>query len=174
METAFSPPAALSSLKESTSNNFAHHPRRAAAWSVCAAIALSGVATSAKSPSSLVEVRLPTADPSPGQKHLSRLKAAKSSGLQQLQSRLRAIGAYEAGDLGPESKPASASSLLESGRFVEQIDWTTSKIPSLNLAEDGEINFFWSDPELYLDLGFYGDGTYSYYAKTRTDRKSVV
>ena len=38
--------------------------------------------------------------------------------------------------------------------------------PYISLATDGEINFLWMLPHLRLDLGFYGDGTYSYYGKT--------
>jgi len=38
--------------------------------------------------------------------------------------------------------------------------------PIISPANDGEINFFWKTEFITLDLGFFGDGSYSYYAKT--------
>ena len=42
----------------------------------------------------------------------------------------------------------------------------TVKEPFITLASDGEINFLWILPNFRLDLGIYGDGSYSYYGKT--------
>lgn len=39
--------------------------------------------------------------------------------------------------------------------------------PDVGLADDGEVNFLWKGPELHVDLGFYGDGTFSYFARDR-------
>ena len=40
--------------------------------------------------------------------------------------------------------------------------------PNLMVAEDGDVMFIWGDwqdkTNLYIDLGFFGDGTYSFYA----------
>ena len=33
------------------------------------------------------------------------------------------------------------------------------------MANDGEINFLWESDDVYVDLGFYGTGTYSYFAR---------
>ena len=38
-------------------------------------------------------------------------------------------------------------------------------MPDVGLADDGEVNFLWKGVDLHVDLGFYGDGTFSYYAK---------
>ena len=40
-------------------------------------------------------------------------------------------------------------------------------VPDICWANDGELNFWWdiSETDFYMDLGFYGDGTYSYYAR---------
>ena len=38
-----------------------------------------------------------------------------------------------------------------------------TKPPLVSLANDGEVNFAWYDP--HIDLGFYGDATYSVYAR---------
>ena len=40
-------------------------------------------------------------------------------------------------------------------------------MPDIGVAEDGELNFLWkagAQGQVHVDLGFYGDGTYSYYA----------
>ena len=41
--------------------------------------------------------------------------------------------------------------------------------PHISWAEDNELNFWWTIKKIgfYMDLGFYGDGTYSYYARKR-------
>lgn len=38
-------------------------------------------------------------------------------------------------------------------------------LPRPGLSGDGEINLFWEMDGLYIDIGFTGDGTFSYYAK---------
>ncbi len=51
--------------------------------------------------------------------------------------------------------------------FIEKLFYYNPSIaiPIVSLANDGEVNFFWKTKNLKLDLGFYGDKTYSYYAK---------
>ena len=39
--------------------------------------------------------------------------------------------------------------------------------PHISLADDGEVNFAWAQEGMLIDLGFYGTGTYSYYARGR-------
>ena len=41
----------------------------------------------------------------------------------------------------------------------------TIRIPDVGLADDGEVNFLWKGADVHVDLGFYGDGTFSYYAR---------
>lgn len=43
-------------------------------------------------------------------------------------------------------------------------------MPSISCAGDGEINFTWRTASGVIDLGFYGDGSYSYYAKAQDGR----
>lgn len=38
-------------------------------------------------------------------------------------------------------------------------------LPHISPASDGEVNFYWKNGRGLLDLGFYGDGTYSFYAE---------
>ncbi|MNF91786.1 hypothetical protein D3C84_744010 [compost metagenome] len=38
-------------------------------------------------------------------------------------------------------------------------------LPTVTAASDGEVNFSWKNSLGYIDLGFYGDQTYSYYVR---------
>ena len=48
-----------------------------------------------------------------------------------------------------------------------------AKKPIVSLANDGEINFLWMLPDFRLDLGMYGDGSYSYYGKTANGKEFI-
>jgi hypothetical protein len=39
--------------------------------------------------------------------------------------------------------------------------------PSIHIAGDGEVNFEWRGEDFHIDLGFYGNRTFSYYATKR-------
>lgn len=43
--------------------------------------------------------------------------------------------------------------------------------PKIGLVADGEINFLWKDGGIHIDLGFYGDGDGSYYARDEHGRE---
>ena len=43
--------------------------------------------------------------------------------------------------------------------------------PKIGLVADGEINFLWKDGGIHIDLGFYGDGEGSYYARDEHGRE---
>lgn len=49
-----------------------------------------------------------------------------------------------------------SSSILPNGDFA---------LPVVTAASDGEVNFSWKNALGLIDLGFYGDGTYSYYIR---------
>lgn len=51
--------------------------------------------------------------------------------------------------------------------FIERLPLSSIPAPEISLADDGEINFLWAggDAAAYVDLGFYGTGTYSYFAR---------
>ena len=55
--------------------------------------------------------------------------------------------------------------------FIQQLDLTSIPTPIITLADDGEVNFFWENESVYIDLGFYGTGTYSYFACHEDGRK---
>ena len=48
--------------------------------------------------------------------------------------------------------------------FIYALPKSPIPLPHLSIADDGEINFYWGQNGIHIDLGFYGTGTYSYYA----------
>ena len=61
--------------------------------------------------------------------------------------------------------------LAEAGEFIDCLPFPLIFMPEISLARDGEINFFWRNDMFYLDLGFYGDGHGSCFARTIYGRK---
>lgn len=47
------------------------------------------------------------------------------------------------------------------------------RTPKISAASDGEINFSWKNEKGLIDLGFFGDGSYSYYAKLSTGEEFI-
>ena len=52
-------------------------------------------------------------------------------------------------------------------KFAERLPGAMRISPYISLADDGEVNFAWSRDELRIDLGLYGTGNYSYYARDK-------
>ena len=57
--------------------------------------------------------------------------------------------------------------------FIQHLDLTSIPIPIITLADDGEVNFLWKHDPVHVDLGFYGTGTYSYFACHKDGRESI-
>ncbi len=51
-------------------------------------------------------------------------------------------------------------------RFIRLLPLSKIHVPEIYFPHDGEITFLWDEQDcgLYVDLGFYGDETYSYFA----------
>ena len=75
----------------------------------------------------------------------------------------------------PESERWSAAEwpsdkAFEDARtFIYALPMSSIPLPHLSFADDGEINFYWGQNGIHIDLGFYGTGTYSYYACCRDE-----
>jgi len=64
------------------------------------------------------------------------------------------------------------AALKDAFKFTQTFNWFEIKHkPVISFVEDGEVNFSWNTPEIKIDLGFYGTGTYSYYAKFADGRE---
>lgn len=63
--------------------------------------------------------------------------------------------------------------------FDDAIDFVESwvdhaiRTPDIGISDDGEVNFLWKCADGHVDLGFYGDGTFSYYARD-TEGKEIT
>lgn len=86
--------------------------------------------------------------------------------------RIRELGTYANGWDGAEGQAPSGSAVNDAERFARSFlqDETIEK-PIVSLAADGEIAFLWTLSDLRLDLGFYGDGTYSYYGRSSSGKE---
>ena len=84
----------------------------------------------------------------------------------QMLARIQELGTYPHGWDGAEGKAPTHAAITDAERFTRIMMRDDVYAPHISLATDGEINFLWMLPHLRLDLGFYGDGTYSYYGKT--------
>lgn len=86
-------------------------------------------------------------------------------------AQVRELGTLDKGWHQPDSQPAPRRALEDAEAFLRSHEWEDLLLPIISLAEDGEINFYWSNENLYLDLGFFGDKTYSYYARLSDDTR---
>jgi hypothetical protein len=81
-------------------------------------------------------------------------------------AKIRALGTREDGWKGPGSLAASQKAVDDAEAFARQLfGFPDMEMPNIGLAADGEINFYWKNGDIALDLGFFGDGTYSYFAE---------
>ena len=92
----------------------------------------------------------------------------------QMLARIQALGTYSHGWDGAEGKAPTHAAITDAERFTRILMRDDVYAPHISLATDGEINFLWMLPHLRLDLGFYGDGTYSYYGKTAAGDEFLV
>ena len=79
-------------------------------------------------------------------------------------SELRAEQCMRTLDSGVQAP--SSEAFADAFEFVSRLGLNShSSMPSVDVADDGEVNFFWKSEDLHIDLGFYGTGTYSYFAR---------
>ncbi len=68
-------------------------------------------------------------------------------------------------DRSPGAVPPDPQALQDARAFVLSLPNGLVHLPDVGLADDGEVNFLWKDARIHVDLGFYGCGTFSYYAR---------
>lgn len=69
---------------------------------------------------------------------------------------------------GPGSNPPTHKAIADAANFLKMLNNSLLPEPIIAPSNDGEINFFWEKQGGIVDLGLYGNGTYSYYARTTT------
>ncbi|QGG77746.1 hypothetical protein [Pseudomonas syringae] len=91
--------------------------------------------------------------------------ASAPSPLIRIMIKIRQMAAYEANWDGYDSEPPSQAAVNDAERFAVSNLAHSVYLPRISAASDGEINFSWKNERGLIDLGFFGDGSYSYYAK---------
>lgn len=86
-------------------------------------------------------------------------------------AKLKEIENTPEGNRWPGATWPSEQAFIDARIFIEHLPLTAIPLPSIGLADDGEINFLWATENVQLDLGFYGTGDYSFFAKGRGDKK---
>jgi hypothetical protein len=64
----------------------------------------------------------------------------------------------------PNSKAPNETAFQNARDFVLTLPLNRIVKPAIHVASDGEVNFQWSGPDFQIDLGFYGNGKFSFYA----------
>ncbi len=57
------------------------------------------------------------------------------------------------------------NAFADAAEFARRLPEPLKATPHISLADDGEVNFAWHHGKIRIDLGFYGTGTFSYYAR---------
>ncbi len=65
---------------------------------------------------------------------------------------------------GYEGIPASSDTVKDTLEFLEKLPFGVTE-PRAGLSGDGEISLFWESDEIYIDIGFLGDGNFTFYAR---------
>ena len=74
-------------------------------------------------------------------------------------------------DTAPGAEPPAPAAFIDAETFAGQLPTPLCEMPHISLADDGELNFAWNGGPIYIDLGFYGTGTYSYFARDKHGQK---
>ena len=85
--------------------------------------------------------------------------------LSELVQRLEQLRSTPEGKRWPSSEPPDDAAFRDARVFLDRLPFPLAALPHISLAEDGEVNFAWDGEGVHIDLGFYGTGAYSYYAR---------
>jgi hypothetical protein len=84
----------------------------------------------------------------------------------ELLDRLRNLEALYSIPYLPDSISPTAKAFEDAKAFVLKLPLNQITDPTINVASDGEVNFDWSNDDYKIDLGFYGNGKYSFYGRS--------
>lgn len=71
----------------------------------------------------------------------------------------------------PGAKWPKPQAFRDAEAFVRKLPLDSVPMPDMGLADDGEVNFLWKKDGVHVDLGFYGTGAYSYFARSKSGNK---
>jgi hypothetical protein len=84
----------------------------------------------------------------------------------ELLDRLRYLKGTYIKPYGPGSVLPAAQAFNDAESFILKLPLNRTGMPTINVASDGEVNFCWSNDQARIDLGFFGNGTYSFYGSS--------
>lgn len=64
----------------------------------------------------------------------------------------------------PNSEPPCERAFQDARTFILKLPLSQIMKPTIHVASDGEVNFQWSGSDFQIDLGFYGNEKFSFYA----------
>ena len=136
-------------------------PRSRIAAAALLCIALS---TSTPSPTTASPFESATSTPPAVRRSVFPLRETEREDLRAI-ARVRSLATYKDGWDGSGSIAPSRTTIEHAEEFLRYLfNLGVIDVPYISASSDGEINFFWKKNSLTLDLGFTGDGYYSYYA----------
>ena len=71
----------------------------------------------------------------------------------------------------PDATWPTSQAFRDAEIFISKLPLDSIPMPDMGLADDGEVNFLWKEGGVHVDLGFYGTGSYSYFACGKTGNK---
>ena len=83
----------------------------------------------------------------------------------QLTQRLEQLRSMPAVECWPSTELPDDAAFRDARVFLDRLSFPLASLPHISLADDGEVNFAWDCEGVHIDLGFYGTGTFSYYAR---------
>lgn len=84
-----------------------------------------------------------------------------------LLERLSELRLLPEADRWPSADWPDDRAFVDAVEFTERLPVPLRASPHISLADDGEVNFAWSVEGARIDLGFYGTGKFSYYARDK-------
>ena len=107
-----------------------------------------------------------------GLRSLGEARSVHDSGLEALTGsrelvldRLRRLRRVPEAEQPPWAERPAVRAFDDAEEFVGAWPSVSLQMPNVGLADDGEVNFLWKSSGTHVDLGFYGDGTFSYFAR---------
>ena len=97
--------------------------------------------------------------------------AATPMARQSLLTQLDALQHAPESERWPTAARPSERAFADARLFIRRLPASAILMPDVGLADDGEVNFLWDSDAVHIDLGMYGTGTFSYFARTGDGQK---
>lgn len=97
--------------------------------------------------------------------------AAMPMARQSLLTQLDALQNVPESERWPTADRPSERAFADARSLIRHLPAGAILMPDLGLADDGEVNFLWDSDAVHIDLGMYGTGTFSYFARTGGGQK---